>query len=51
MYIAPIFRESEQVVDYYETEEFNYIDGEDVYTRKYRIIYSNRLNGYNLVRV
>lgn len=51
MYIAPIFRESESVVDFYETEEFNYIDGEDVYTRKYKITYTNRLNDYHIVRM
>lgn len=51
MYITPIFRGAESVVDYYETEEFNYIDGDDSYTRKYRITYTNRLNDYNLVRL
>ena len=51
MYITPVFRESESVVDYYETEEFNYIDGDDVYTRKYKITYTNRLNDYNIVRM
>ena len=37
--------------DYYETEEFNYIDGDDSYTKKYKIIYTNRLLDYNLVRL
>jgi hypothetical protein len=50
LYIKPIFREDADTVDFYETEEFNYIDGEDLYVRKYKILYSNRMNGYNIMR-
>ena len=51
MYVFPVFRGSEDVADYYETEEFNYIDGDDCYTKKYKIIYTNRLTDYNIVRL
>lgn len=51
MYVYPVFRGAEDVADYYETEEFNYIDGDDSYTKKYKIIYTNRLMDYNLVRL
>ena len=51
MYVFPIFRGAEDVADYYETEEFNYIDGDDLTTKKYKIIYTNRLMDYNLVRL
>ena len=51
MYIFPISRSVDGVVDYYETEEFNYIDGEDTFTKKYKILYTNRLMDYNLMRL
>lgn len=51
LYIRPVCRQSGDFVDYYQTEEFNYIDGEDVSCRSYKIIYSNRLNDYNIIRM
>ena len=51
MYIFPISRSSDDIVDFYETEEFNYIDGDDTFTKKYKIIYTNRLMDYNLMRL
>ena len=52
LYIHPVFRDDlEQVIDYYVTEEFNYIDGENVSCRSYKIAYSNRMNNYNLMRL
>lgn len=51
LFIKPIFRESNVLVDYYVTEEFNFIDGEDVFTRTYKISYSNRLNEYTITRL
>ena len=46
--VLPVFRDNDQIADYYETEEFNYIDGNDVYAQKYRITYTNRLNDYRI---
>lgn len=51
LYIKPVFKGSENVIDHYLTEEFHYIDGENVFCRSYKITYSNHLNDYNLVRV
>ena len=51
LYVFPAFRGSDEIADFYETEEFNYIDGDDSYTKKYKIIYTNRLMDYNLVRL
>ncbi|MBR2970885.1 MAG: hypothetical protein IKC48_03720 [Clostridia bacterium] len=49
MYVAPITA-SEGVIDYYLTEEFNYIDGNEASTRKYKISYSSRLSAYRIIR-
>lgn len=48
--ITPIFREDGDLIDYYLTEKFHYIDGENISCRSYKIIYSNHLHDYNLVR-
>ena len=50
LFINPVCREVEGLVDYYLTEKFNYIDGSDVSVRQYKIIYTNRLSDYNIVR-
>ena len=50
LHIYPVFKGLTECVDYYVTEEFSYIDGEDMRNIVYRIIYTNRLNDYNLVR-
>lgn len=50
LFVKPVLTESENTVDYYLTEEFNYIDGDEVSHRAYKIIYSNRFNDYNLLR-
>lgn len=50
LYIKPVFRQSENVVDYYETEEFTYIDGFEASGVAYKIMYANRLNDYNIMR-
>jgi hypothetical protein len=49
LYIYPVFRGISTCIDYYETEEFRYIDG-DMHKVKYRIMYTNKLNDYNLIR-
>ena len=52
LYIHPVFRDDlERVIDYYVTEEFNYIDGENISCRSYKIAYSNRMNNYDLIRL
>lgn len=51
LYVKPIFREEGELVDYYQTEEFHYINGEEISSRAYKITYTNRLNDYTLVRV
>lgn len=50
LYIHPEKRSAEDVVDYYLTEEFNFIDGDSVSCRSYKIIYSNRFNDYKIIR-
>ncbi len=50
LFIKPILQETENTVDYYMTEEFNYIDGDEVSRRAYKIVFSNRFNDYNLIR-
>ena len=50
LYIYPIFKGLSECVDYYETEEFRYIDGNDMQRLVYKIIYTNRVNNYNIVR-
>ena len=50
LFINPVCREVEGVVDYYLTEKFNYIDGSEVTVRQYKITYTNRLSDYNIVR-
>jgi len=49
MYVAPVTA-SEGVTDYYLTEEFNYLDGNEASTRKYKISYSTRLCAYRIIR-
>lgn len=49
MYVAPITA-NEGVIDYYLTEEFNYIDGNESSTRKYKISYSTRTSAYRIIR-
>ena len=50
LYIRPIFREYQDCADFYQTEEFSYVDGDDVSTRIFKITYTNRFHDYNLVR-
>lgn len=50
LYVKPVSRDTEGTVDFYVTEEFNYIDGENSSRRSYKIIFSGRLNNYNLIR-
>ena len=50
LFINPVCREVEGVVDYYLTEKFNYIDGSEVSVRQYKIVYTNRLSDYNIIR-
>ena len=47
LFIRPCVFNSEGFVDYYTSEEFNYIDGNDAYRRAYKIEYKNRLKDYN----
>ena len=49
LYIYPVFKGLSDCIDYYKTEEFRYIDG-DMNKLVYRIMYTNRLNDYNLVK-
>lgn len=50
LYIHPEKRISDDVVDYYLTEQFNFVDGDSVSCRSYKIIYSNRFNDYKIIR-
>ena len=50
LYIHPVFREYQDCADFYQTEEFSYVDGDSVSTRTFKITYTNRLQDYNLVR-
>ena len=50
LFVSPVCREVEGVVDYYLTEKFNYIDGSEVSVRQYKITYTNRLSDYNIIR-
>lgn len=51
LFVKPVYRESNVLVDYYVTEEFNFVDGENVFTRTYKISYSNRFNEYSITRL
>lgn len=51
LYIKPVYAQSQDVVEHYVTEEFNFIDGESISTRTYEIAYSNRFKSYRLSRV
>ncbi len=48
LFVKPSARDG--FLDGYLTEEFNFIDGEDVSRRVYKISYSNRLGDYHLTR-
>ncbi len=50
LYIHPVWDESGVCIDHYETERFQYIDGENMSCRSYRIKYSNRFRSYDLTR-
>ena len=50
LYIYPIFKGLSECVDYYVTEEFRYVDGTDAQKIVYKIIYTNRVNNYKIVR-
>lgn len=50
LYIYPVYKGLSECIDYYVTEEFRYIDGTDAQKIVYKIIYTNRVNNYKIVR-
>ncbi len=51
LYINPVLADGTGLVEYYTTEEFQYIDGDDLSCRAYKIKFSNRFNMYNVTRI
>lgn len=51
LYLRPVFREGDDCIDHYLTEEFNYQDGVSLSRRVYQVKYSERLGDYNVTRV
>lgn len=51
LYIEPIFRETDEFVEHYVTEEFGFVNGEEIAYRAYKIQFSPRLNHYQVARI
>ena len=51
LFVGPTLREADGLVDYYTTEEFAYINGDDVSRRAFKIAYTNRIGNYELIRI
>ena len=49
--IHPVENGTDNVLDYYETEEFKYNDGREVSVCAYRLNYMSRLRTYSLTRI
>ena len=50
LYIRPQFKETIAVIDAYETEEFTFIDGNNMFKVAYAIVYNRRLRNYLIIR-
>lgn len=51
LYVKPVSLDSDGYIDYYLSEEFNFIDGEKAVRRQYKIVYADRLRDYYVSRV
>lgn len=50
LYLIPIQDGLDRFVECYRTEEFNFIDGTELSTRRYKVYYNSRFQNYEIIR-